>query len=575
MTPMSEIVRMPATRRRGEAVLLVSFRHREALSHDVTKLGRRVIAVRRRTGLEQRLASSGASYVIIDLRDAFEEGLEALSALSALAENDHVPVLALYDRKTQVELDRVVAAGATLLLGAPWRDSELSSTLELAGRQCRQNAGVRLRHTPGLPRDVLTGLADAASFAAWLTEKLAGEATSLLLISIAKMELVNAAYGHELGDAALRAIAHRIEPLVNEMPGSDHLLARLRGTDFAIALAGDVGDDRLLLLAEAIVDAVARPLALSKEIVRLGCRVGVVKATQRERNPARLMKRARTAIAEAKARDAGPICFLVGTEAITADRSEQLQQDLRRALHRQEIDILFQPQIGIGSSRIEGVEALARWRHPIYGEIGAATLFAVAEQSDYIVELSTHVQARAIAIAADWPENLASVRLSVNVTAADMARPRFASQFLAMVDKAGFPRSRLTVEVTESGLMSDLDAAAATLNALRAGGCRVAIDDFGTGYSSLAYLNALPADYLKIDKGLADDISGDERSRLVVRSVITLAKSLGLSVIAEGVESEAQLALLAREGCALYQGFLRARPLETTALIEMVAAERA
>jgi EAL domain-containing protein (putative c-di-GMP-specific phosphodiesterase class I) len=180
------------------------------------------------------------------------------------------------------------------------------------------------------------------------------------------------------------------------------------------------------------------------------------------------------------------------------------------------------------------------------------------------------VQRKAIAAAAAWPEALAGLRLAVNVTAADIVRPGFADSFLALVAKSGFDPRRLTVEVTESGLIEDLASAAALLGRLRADGLRVAIDDFGTGYSSLAYLKALPLDYLKIDKRLSEDITGSARDQVVIRSVIEMARSLGLEVIAEGVETEEQLALLAREGCTLYQGFLCAPPLETDRLAELV-----
>jgi EAL domain-containing protein (putative c-di-GMP-specific phosphodiesterase class I) len=180
------------------------------------------------------------------------------------------------------------------------------------------------------------------------------------------------------------------------------------------------------------------------------------------------------------------------------------------------------------------------------------------------------VQRRAIDAAAAWPEALAHLRLAVNITAADIVRPGFAQTFLAMVEESGFAPERLTVEVTESGLIEDLAGAAALLAHLRGGGLRVAIDDFGTGYSSLAYLKALPLDYLKIDKRLSQDIAGSTRDRIVVRSVIDMARSLGLDVIAEGVETEEQLALLAAEGCTLYQGFLCAAPLDTQALVELV-----
>jgi EAL domain-containing protein (putative c-di-GMP-specific phosphodiesterase class I) len=216
-----------------------------------------------------------------------------------------------------------------------------------------------------------------------------------------------------------------------------------------------------------------------------------------------------------------------------------------------------------------GVEALARWNHPQYGSLGAGMLFATAERSDYMLPLSAHIQAEALRQAAAWPDALSHLRLSINVTAADIAQPGFMSQFLALIDGSGFPRARLTVEITESGLIENVGAATALLTALRGEGLAVAVDDFGTGYSSLAYLKSLPLDYLKIDSGLAQDIAGTARDRIIVRGVIHMSKSLGLKVIAEGVETQQQLDLLAREGCDYYQGFLRSAGLSSADLVAM------
>jgi EAL domain-containing protein (putative c-di-GMP-specific phosphodiesterase class I) len=232
--------------------------------------------------------------------------------------------------------------------------------------------------------------------------------------------------------------------------------------------------------------------------------------------------------------------------------------------------VLFQPQVAIASGRVTGVEALARWHHPRLGEVGAEPLFAAAQRIGLEAALSDHVQRRALSGAAQWPSSLAKLRLSINVTAGDLARPNFADALLGRVDSSGFPRNRLTVEVTEGGIMADLSEAARLLAELRGAGCRVAIDDFGTGYSSLAYLKALPLDYLKIDKKLSQDIEGSARDRVVVRGVIDMARSLGLAVVAEGVETEAQLDLLAKEGCQYFQGYLCAEPLDVPALTRLV-----
>jgi len=218
-----------------------------------------------------------------------------------------------------------------------------------------------------------------------------------------------------------------------------------------------------------------------------------------------------------------------------------------------------------------GVEALARWRHPKFGELDAQTLFKVAERAGLSLALSQHVQRTALEEVANWPASLASLRVAINVTSADIAQPTFADRFIADLGTLGIDRRRVTVEITESGLIEDLRSASRLLAELRAHGLRVAIDDFGTGYSSLAYLKALPLDYLKIDKQMSHDIEGTPRDRVVVRGVIDMARSLGLSVIAEGVETNRQLALLAEEGCNYYQGYLCAPPLTSAALAELAS----
>ncbi|HEX7819346.1 MAG TPA: EAL domain-containing protein, partial [Sphingobium sp.] len=249
---------------------------------------------------------------------------------------------------------------------------------------------------------------------------------------------------------------------------------------------------------------------------------------------------------------------------------DRIDSDLRLALDRGEIQILFQPQYAMADDRITGVEALARWQHPVHGEIGAASLFTIAERSDFLVPLSDHIHARALGEAAAWPQALAHLRVAINVTAADIAQPEFVDHFLDLVNQAGIERERVTLEITESGLIENLNAAALLLTRLRSAGFLVAIDDFGTGYSSLAYLKSLPLDYLKIDSTIAQDIVGSHRDRIIVRAIIDMARSLDLHVIAEGVETEQQLALLARAGCDVYQGFLRSRPLASAALIALV-----
>ena len=423
-------------------------------------------------------------------------------------------------------------------------------------------------------RDALTGLRDAASARRWIETRLGVGTFHVLLLTITRFEMINTAFGRETGDELLQSVARLIGPLVRELAGKRTIVARTAGAEFIIGIDGAIGDDRVMLLAEQLVDLIERPMLSGSNLITLSSAVSIVESSGKDESASHLLRRASLALSDAKASDQGRIRMVSSAAQDSAARDAALQSDLRNALGRDEIDILFQPQVSITSGRIVGVEALARWQHPEHGELGATTLFAVAEQSDYLLALSAHIQQRATRMAANWPESLSALRMAINVTAGDIGRAGFVDGLLSMVDECGFPRGRLTVEITESGLIEDLANAASLLAALRAGGCRVAIDDFGTGYSSLAYLKALPLDYLKIDKKLAQDIAGSTRDRIVVRGVIDMARSLGLAVIAEGVETEEQLVLLAREGCNYYQGFLCAEPLNTNALVELMAKQR-
>ncbi|MFN4097037.1 MAG: putative bifunctional diguanylate cyclase/phosphodiesterase, partial [Sphingomonas sp.] len=405
-------------------------------------------------------------------------------------------------------------------------------------------------------RDVLTGVRDDAGMRRWLTRRLDdAQPIGVILVALGRFDMVNTAYGRDAGDAVLRAASTRIAEAARGALGRRAVLARMGGAEFVVA-AADTDATALAHAAKGIEEALTRPFVIGDAIAPVGARVATA-ASRPGDDPAILLRRASEALAgEDNDSRAVPI--------------EALAVDLRRAMDAGEIELRMQPQVAVATGAIVGVEALARWRHPQHGEVGAETLFAAAARAELELALSEHVQRLALAQAARWPAALRHLRLSVNVTAADVARSGFADLFLDWVDSSGFPRARLTVEITEGGLIDDLGEASRLLSELRAAGCRVAIDDFGTGYSSLAYLKALPLDYLKVDRKLTQDITGSARDRIVVRGVIDMARSLGLTVIAEGVETPEQLDLLAKEGCQTYQGFLCAEPLTLPELIALV-----
>ena len=458
------------------------------------------------------------------------------------------PVLVLAD--TLEDAGALVAAGATHFLIDPCEPDVIALAVRAAGGGLPQRSGLATAIAPGpLHR--------------WLAGRLAnGASCAVAAVALSRLDLVNAAHGRSRTDAAISAVLERLSIAVE----GHAIVARAGGEHVLLAMEDGSTDHMLAMLGEELT----RPVLVGGARVMLGSRVGV--ATPEPGDDAEAMiRRAYQALHGARGSD-GATIHLAEPEGVAP--IDALAVDLHLGLSRGEIGIVFQPQVEVATGRIVGVEALARWEHPRWGPLGAATLFAAAERADLGIALSDQIQALVLSRAAAWPRALGALRLSLNLTAADVARRGFAATFLERVDASGFPRGRLTVELTETGMIREMAAVAGLLAELRAAGCRIAIDDFGTGYSSLAYLKALPLDYVKLDKALVDEIAGSPRDRVVVRGVIDIARALGLAVIAEGVETPAQLALLSAEGCGWYQGFLCAGPLREDELVALVEQAR-
>jgi EAL domain-containing protein (putative c-di-GMP-specific phosphodiesterase class I) len=248
-----------------------------------------------------------------------------------------------------------------------------------------------------------------------------------------------------------------------------------------------------------------------------------------------------------------------------------LEADLLSALDRREIEVLFQPQFSCVTGAVVGAEALARWRHPSLGEIGARDLFAVAERAALVAPLSRHVVARALEDAATWPDSLT---LSLNITPEELGDPRFAADFAVLIGRSDIAPQRLMLEITEDLLLRNLPQAASALKALRGLGFRTALDDFGAGFCNFRYLRELPLDALKLDKAMVDSVPGDATALAVLRAIMQLGKALGLAVYAEGVESEIQRAAITAEGCDYWQGFLRAQPMPSESVLALARTAR-
>ncbi|WP_231730181.1 bifunctional diguanylate cyclase/phosphodiesterase [Novosphingobium sp. Fuku2-ISO-50] len=408
--------------------------------------------------------------------------------------------------------------------------------------------------------DFLTGLVGAGPARDWLdtAEAVKTGAVKAMLVSLPRLQSVNLAYGKPAGDQVLVEMAHRIREFAESEIGADTLIARLAGGQFLIGSQGVAARDRWQYLAEALGRVIGRVLTVEDDALHLVPRIALLEARAGDTGDAMIDRLAQAAATLER---------LPGRRVLWADEGESvpgasialLEADLLGAMHRDEIAILFQPQFDIVSGALAGAEALARWQHPRFGRIAAETLFAVADRGDHVAQLSHHIATRSLALAAQWPDP--GLRLSLNVTAEDFALGDVTGRVRALVKDSGFAADRLTLEITEQALIGDFDACARALQELADDGVQVALDDFGTGYSNFRALKVLPLDTLKLDRSLVRDIAQDPRDRAIVSAMIAMARALDLKVIAEGIETEAQRAILAEEGCDLFQGFLRAGPV--------------
>lgn len=414
------------------------------------------------------------------------------------------------------------------------------------------------------PRDALTGLPGIETvpqrLAEW-REHGAGDGAEAgihaLLLGLRRFDAINLAYGPAAGDLALAEVALRLSHFASEELDGPFLAARGSGGSFLLIANEPCSRERWQLFADQLADAIARPMAVPKAVLRLSPRIALLRGVADE-NAESMLDRLGQTLDAAQRQQGRRLAWADGETTRPGRTAAQLEADLLGAIDRDEIEILYQPQFALAGDRLSGAEALARWNHPALGRIGAGALFTIAERADHVAPLSRHIARAALAGARHWRGDL---RMSLNVTPADLAAASYADDLLAIVCESGFPLDRLTLEVTEQTLLSDIQLAERTLGTLSDRGIRIALDDFGAGFCNFRYLKLLPLHYLKLDRAMVDGVTADSRDLAVLRAIVAMARALDLEVIAEGIESEAQRALIAEEGCAFYQGFLKAQPL--------------
>jgi len=442
--------------------------------------------------------------------------------------------------------------------GPPGEIGELAQSFNhmLEGIRSREKEILRLAYEDGL-----TGLPNRAMFMEQLEQSVrrarrSGESVAVMLLDLDRFKAINETLGHPVGDQALGVVAGRVRAALRE---SD-VVARLGGDEFAVLL--ETGDtDRSGAVAAKIARVLEAPIVVEGQSMDLSASIGIARFPEHGEDASALLRSADVAMYAAKRDKTG-----VGTYDPGHDERRQehltLLGELRRAVEADELVLYYQPKVSIAAGATRAVEALVRWRHPTRGFVAPADFIAFAEQTGYIGAITRRVVDRAVAQCGRWRRAGADVRVSVNVSARDLRDgAAFCEAVAAALREHGVPAALLCLEITESALMEDPRGAQATLARLRELGIAASIDDYGTGYSSLAYIKQLAVSELKIDRTFVSGMEADARNAAIVRSTIELGHNLGLTVVAEGVETGHELEELRRFGCDAAQGYHFARPM--------------
>jgi diguanylate cyclase (GGDEF)-like protein/PAS domain S-box-containing protein len=408
--------------------------------------------------------------------------------------------------------------------------------------------------------DLLTGLPNRLLFNDRLHQAMARcrrdrNLLAVVLVDLDRFKAVNDAFGHRIGDSVLKQAGERLRAALRE---SD-TVARFGGDEFALILPDLPNAEVANLIAEKVSRELDRPFGLDIRAWRPGASLGIALFPSDGESAEQLLQNADLAMYRAKAAGGGWQRF-GSTIKRDFDHLQNLRLELAHAVAEGQLRLEYQPQLDLEPERVSAIEALLRWQHPEFGPIDPATLIELAQSSGQIVAIGEWALAEACRVAASWPSDLQPLRIAVNVSASQLTQPDAALQIARILEESGLPAERLELELTESSVLHEVERIQATLEALHGMGVALALDDFGTGYASLSHLRRFPLDVLKIDRSFVADLA-ETPDAAIVRSLIELGHRLDLRVVAEGVETEQQLAALRRLGCDAAQGHAVGHPL--------------
>jgi diguanylate cyclase (GGDEF)-like protein len=380
-----------------------------------------------------------------------------------------------------------------------------------------------------------------------------GEKLALALIDLDGFKGINDNYGHHVGDRLIKSIAALLEELV----GTRGMIARLGGDEFAVMVPGASAVNELQDIARAMLDKLSRPFRIDERTVLVGASIGMASVSLSDLDSSELMRRADVAMYSAKR--AGKMRLAWYDEMLDQKQAiaRTIEAELRIAIDTEDFDLVYQPVVGIHDKKIVAVEALLRWTSPTRGIVSPSEFIPVAEETGLIDRMGMIVLRRACRDALEWGD----IRMAVNVSAAQLRNPEFATELSRVLAETKFPAERLELEITEAYLVYDPDAAGKVLNEIRALGVGVALDDYGTGHASIGFLRQFSFSKVKLDRSLVTDAGLSEEARTVIHANIAVARALNVAVAAEGVETEDQADMMRVAGCDQLQGWLFSRPV--------------
>lgn len=517
----------------------------------------------------------GAVHLRLSLH-GMRNGIAQLTArhieLAALLIGFAIPLAALFMIRATRQIRRVTGAARRIADGdldfefeetAKGEVGDLQRAFSHMKQALRDNIAEnqRLAYT-----DMVTGLPNRQAFRRAMKGILQGDGVpargAVLFLDLDRFKKVNDTYGHDVGDALLKLVSARLQRFLKDY-GSPHrsVVARLGGDEFTLVLPGIETREDAQLLAGQIIDALSQPFMLEGQEIVVGASVGVTIFPDDSDDCDKLLRNADLAMYAAK--DGGRQTLHAYSPELeqTTVKRLTLEGELRKALANKEFEVFYQPKVSCEDGRVVGAEALVRWQHPVRGLLSPGAFLSVAEEAGLIADLGWLVMEQSMMEASRFPPGDYPISLAINVSAKQFEEPDFAETVSDILSRSGLSPSLLELELTESIAMRDPERVIERITPLKARGVRFAIDDFGTGYSSLSYLTRLPVDTVKIDRSFVRAARSSVDDRALVTMILSMAESLNLKTVAEGVESEEDFAFVREHGATLAQGFLFSPPM--------------